>query len=169
LTFLVLIGGQRADQEQRPVGERAARQRLHVPGRHAARDQAGELNAHLHRAVGLLAGAGVDERIDDEIARAAAEGRLRVLDQPFAGAGDRRRRRARRPAAAAPPARPAAGWRRRRGLLRRGRRLAGRRGRAAGGEQGEDRDAAGERRKARGLRRHVDCSASGWSRGGREL
>ncbi len=79
---------QRADQEQRPVDEGAARQRLHVPGRHAAGDQAGELGAHLHRAVGLLAGARVDQRIDDELARSVAEDGLRVVQQPLAGTRD---------------------------------------------------------------------------------
>jgi hypothetical protein len=47
-------GGQRADQQQRTVGETAARERLH----------------------------------DDELARAAADDRLRVLQEALAGARD---------------------------------------------------------------------------------
>ena len=79
-----------------------------LPVRHAALDQRAELLPHLHRPGRLLAGAGVDQRIDDQLARAAADDRLGLAQQLLAGARHhvgkgRRRRQAARPQARARP------------------------------------------------------------------
>jgi hypothetical protein len=127
---LAVDRGERADQEQRLARQAGARHRPLAPLRHPALDQGAELLAHLHRARRLLAGAGVDQRIDDQLARPLpttacasrsscspararrrrrppAAPRVRARAQPRRGTGGGRRarssRRRRLPAAARSP------------------------------------------------------------------